>query len=266
MRQVLIVFLCLTLVACGGRKNNQTRKDTRTPNIPIAQTYVKYGDVDRYDWTGTRPWSYPIHGIDVSKFQGDIDWRTAKRGGINFAFIKATEGGDHLDENFHKNWHQSRRARVLRGAYHFYYFCRSATEQANWFIRTVPRDPKALPPVLDMEWNHQSKTCPYKPEASVIRNEMRIFLERLTNYYGKRPIIYSTPDFYKENQLWRVRGYQFWLRSVAGHPSETYPRHRWAFWQYTGTGLVPGIEGKVDLNAFAGSISQWKKWAGSVTR
>lgn len=264
MRVVLLLVLSIALASCGRSKPPEETV-SKVANIKVSTTNVKFDDSDRFDWTGTRPWRYPIHGIDVSKYQGEIDWRTAGRSGVNFAFIKATEGADHLDESFQDNWRAARRAGVLRGAYHFYYFCRTAKEQANWFTRNVPRDAKALPPVLDMEWNHQSRTCKNRPEARKIRSEMRIYLSHVTDHYGKRPIIYVTPDFYAENELWRVRGYNFWLRSVAAHPSEIYKSQRWAFWQYTGTGEVPGIEGNVDINTFSGSVDAWKDWVGHYT-
>jgi lysozyme len=236
------------------------------PDINVSTTNVRFDDVDRFEWQSTRPWQYPIHGVDVSKFQGDIDWSTAGRSGVNFAFIKATEGGDHLDQRFQENWHNARRAGVLRGAYHFYYFCRTPIEQANWFIRNVPREANALPPVLDMEWNHLSRTCRRFPDAITVRREMRVFLDRITQHYGKRPIIYSTPRFYEENELWKVRGASFWLRTVAGHPSEKYPGRSWNFWQYTSTGRIPGIEGDVDINAFSGTVTDWKYWVYYNTR
>ena len=152
-------------------------------------------------------------------------------------------------------------AGMPRGAYHYYYFCRPALEQAAWFINHVPRDPSALPPVLDLEWTHKSRTCPFRPDAATVRAEARIFLQPLTAYYGKRPVIYTTVDFYRDNELWRLDGYPFWLRSVAGHPSDVYPGPALGFWQYTGTGLVDGIDGPTDLNVFAGTRSQWGAWA-----
>ena len=68
-------------------------------------------------------------------------------------------------------------------------------------------------------------------------------------------------DFYRDNDLGRLQGFHFWLRSVAGHPSEVYPDQRWAFWQYTGTGLVEGVDGPTDINVFGGTRSQWTSWA-----
>ncbi len=148
-----------------------------------------------------------------------------------------------------------------RGAYHYFYFCRPAREQAAWFIAHVPRDGAALPPVLDMEWNHLSRTCPHRPAPAAVRAEMAVFMGEIARHYGTRPIVYTTVDFWRDNELWRVRGADFWLRSVAGHPTATYPGQGWTFWQYTGTGVVPGVEGAVDINVFAGTPEAWRRWA-----
>jgi len=260
MRFIFHIVFGFMLASCGSPPPEPAPPVSKASLVKVSTTNVKFDDVDRFEWTGTRPWRYPIHGIDVARFQGEIDWHTAGQSGVNFAFIKATEGGDHLDEKFRQNWSAALRAGVLRGAYHFYYFCRTAAEQANWFIRNVPRDEKALPPVLDMEWNSASPTCRLRPSPAKVRSEMRVYLARVTEHYGKRPVIYVTPNFYKENQLWRVQGYHFWLRTVAGHPTEVYPGRPWTFWQYSSTGQVPGIEGNVDINAFAGSVVDWQNW------
>src|SRR3954471_10078276 len=99
----------------------------------------------------------------ASTFPGSrakIDWASVRSGGTQFAFIKATEGGTLVDERFVENWTAAKQAGVSRGAYHFMFWCRPADEQAAWFKRTVPSDPDALPPVLDLEWNAQSPSCP----------------------------------------------------------------------------------------------------------
>lgn len=253
MRAFILLVLAGLVAACGGGREQ--------PPSRAAAVAPRFADSDPHDWTGIVPWHYQVHGIDVSKYQGDIDWRRVRAAGIDFAFIKATEGGDHTDDRFAENWTAARAAGLPRGAYHYYYFCRPALEQAAWFMTHVPNDPSALPPVLDLEWTHRSRTCPLRPPAETVRAEALRFMQALTAYYRKRPIVYTTPDFYRENELWRLHGYNFWLRSVAGHPTDVYPGQRWAFWQYTGTGHVDGIAGPTDLNVFAGSRSQMMQWA-----
>jgi lysozyme len=255
VRITLILLLCVALAGCGGSRHQVPSRGTAHPEL-------RFADSDPHDWTDSAPWHYPVHGVDVSRWQGDIDWSRVRASGASFAFIKATEGGDVVDPRFADNWEGARRAGLPRGAYHYYYFCRSAAEQAAWFISHVPRDAGALPPVLDMEWNHRSRTCPHRPDAATVRAEMQVFLAAMHAVYHKRPVIYTTVDFYRDNELWRVAGNpSFWLRSVAGHPSTTYPGQDWTFWQYTGTGMVDGIRGPAGINVFAGTHGQWAAWA-----
>lgn len=226
----------------------------------VAVRHPRFGDNDPHSWQGRTPWSYAVHGTDVSKYQGLVDWQQARDAGISFVFIKATEGGDRVDDLFHEHWRGAKAAGIPRSAYHFYYFCRPAAEQARWFIRNVLREAGTLPHVLDMEWNPLSPTCRLRPPAATVKREMRTFLTMIERHYGKRPIIYTSIDFYEDNDLSDFEGYQWWLRSVAAHPDDRYDDERFLFWQYTGTGIVPGIEGDADINVFEGSEAQWQAW------
>ena len=205
------------------------------------------------------PKHYQVHGVDVSRWQGDIDWMKLRTQGANFAFIKATDGGDHLDPMFQKNWRKAKEAGIKRGAYHFFYWCRVASSQAEWFIRNVPKDPDALPPVIDAEYNGES-SCKKRLTRAQYVEKIRVFSEMLERHYGKRPIIYTAPDFYEDNLSGELTNHPFWLRSVAAHPSKRYPNRRWVFWQYSGSGLSHGVTGKIDLNVFYGSVNDWHNW------
>ena len=235
-------------------------------DIRSSGTGPRYGDNDPHDWEDRAPWDYAVHGIDVSKFQNAVDWHSVRAAGIRFAFIKATEGGDRVDDRFQENWIGAKRAGVARGAYHFYYFCRPAIEQARWFVKHVPREKGTLPPVLDMEWNPLSPSCKLRPEPAVVRREMNIFLNFVRRHYGRTPIVYTAPDFYDDNDLAKIDGVEFWLRSVAGHPDQSYPGQEWTFWQYTGTGQMRGVEGDTDINVFRGSFDAWRTWLDGAAR
>ncbi|MCC2688766.1 MAG: glycoside hydrolase [Rhizobiaceae bacterium] len=232
----------------------------------VSVTHPRFSDSDPHRWEGGAPWSYAVHGTDVSKYQRTVDWEKAKASGVSFAFIKATEGGDRVDSHFNEHWRGTKAAGIPRSAYHFYYFCRPAAEQARWFIANVPSDRSALPPVLDMEWNPDSPTCKLRPDAATVRSEMKTFLEIVERHYGKKPIIYTSIDFFDDNGLSGFRGYPYWLRSVAGHPRDKYRGHPFTFWQYTATGVIPGIGGNADVNVFNGDMSAWRKWLKANSR
>jgi lysozyme len=253
LRTTFSILLISILAACGSGGGKV---------IPVGEAVApNFRDADPVDFKGQRPSRYPVHGIDAARFQKSVNWKKARRNGVNFAFIKATEGGDLLDTAFKQHWRGAGQAGVARGAYHFYYFCTTPEVQARWFIRNVPKTKGMLPPVLDMEWNPFSPTCAHRrPTANVVKDEMRRWLKIVEAHYGQRAIIYTTPRFYKENELANFRGPEFWLRTTAKTPREAYPGQSWRFWQYSSTGLIDGIQGEVDLNAFAGSRAEWNAW------
>lgn len=223
----------------------------------------RFRDAKPINFGRVKPKHYAVHGVDVSRWQGDIDWVKLRGQGANFAFIKATDGGDHLDPMFMKNWRGADAAGIKRGAYHFFYWCRVASQQADWFIRNVPRVEGALPPVIDVEWNGES-SCKRRPSPAQVREKMQVFMDRLEQHYGQRPIIYTSPDFYADNLRGAFPNHPFWLRAVAQHPSKVYPGRNWLFWQYSGSGLSQGVNGRIDLNVFHGSEAEWRRWVGGA--
>ena len=214
-------------------------------------------------FTGPYPNDFAIHGIDVSKYQGDIDWAQVKSSGVKFAYIKATEGGDHIDAKFQQNWNGARAAGLPRGAYHFVYWCRPWREEMRNFIETVPNDRDALPPVLDVEATPESKKCKRRLERGPAVAEMREMLRAMERHYGKKPVIYSTVDFYEAilspNEL---EDYPIWIRSTKYSPHVKYGSRNWHFWQFQSDAKIPGIVGNVDRNAFRGDHKQWLAFMG----
>jgi lysozyme len=199
---------------------------------------------------------YPIQGIDISHHQGTIDWQALKQeGNVQFVFMKATEGGDFKDTKFQYNWKAAKEVGIRRGAYHFYSFCKSGTEQAANFMASVPIDNEALPPVVDLEFLGSCKKRPLVQEAI---KEIQLFLNLLEKKYGKRPILYTTYDFYAVYLKEQLTNYDLWIRDTQKEP--TLENRAWTFWQFSNRGARKGIKGNVDLNVFGGTIQSFNHY------
>ena len=189
---------------------------------------------------------YSVHGIDVSAYQGRIDWRTVARNRVRFAFIKASEGATLRDQRFARNWREARAAGVLRGAYHYFQPNRGGQTQADLFARTVPLAPGDLPPVLDVEAANFH-------DVAVLRREVARWLRLIEAHYGVRPILYSNHSFYKRHLAGHFDDYPLWLAHYeVARPS--LPRSKWIIWQHSDESHVPGIRGVVDFNVFQGNF------------
>lgn len=195
---------------------------------------------------------YKLHGVDVSRHQRIVDWPSLKGAGISFAFIKATEGVTLRDSFFHKNWNGAQETKITRGAYHFFLAEKDAGVQAANFIVNVQLSPGDLPPVLDVEVT-RGKT------GEEIRAGMRTWLAIVEKAYGVRPIIYSSPVFYRRYLAGHFEDYPFWIASYGTKKKQAPPRINWHFWQHTDAGRLDGIAKEVDLNVFHGDSSEFFK-------
>lgn len=217
--------------------------------LPIALVLLCLSTLAMLLYTGT-VWpnalfvsNYPVRGIDVSSYQEHIDWRSVARSGqYSFAFIKATEGRNYKDAYFQENWRGTKVQGILRGAYHFYSDYRTGIEQANNYISVVPKEAGMLPPVLDLEVSGN--------DHRTMLRELNRFLNRLQQYYGVKPIIYTDHDRYTEYIQGNFENYTIWIRDVYA-PVQWGNVQNWTFWQYNDRGHVPGVSGYVDLNVFS---------------
>ena len=227
----------------------------------------RFGDYKPVRIKGPHPRTFPVHGIDISRYNAKIDWKAAKRAGVEFVFIKVTEGKNDVDRKFRRHWKEARLAGVARSAYHFYYFCATPEAQARNYIRNVPKSWTSLPPVLDLEWNHHSPTCKRKPKRKEVVRITKKWLSIIEKHYGQKPIIYLPINFYRDNfNRGELKGYQYWLRSVRAHPKHRFGNHPFTFWQYSGTGRITGHRGEMDLNVFNGTREDWRWWVAENTR
>ena len=193
----------------------------------------------------------PIHGIDVSKFQGNIDWNAVASSGVKFAWIKATEGGDR-DARFQANWEGAKAAGIPHGAYHFVYWCRPPLEEIHIFEQNAPVDPDALPPVLDVEATPTSPTCHRH------LNPRRRHRRHAGHAAGDGAPLRQAADHLHDHRF--LRGGPFRRRvgglSDLGALDQT-PSRREVRRLNQSDGRVPGIGGKVDKDAFYGTKEQW---------
>jgi lysozyme len=191
---------------------------------------------------------YSVRGVDVSAHQGAIDWDLLKADGVDFAYIKASEGETFNDPRFSRNWYGAEQAGVLRGAYHFFTQCRSGKAQAQNFIRVVPADPNALPPAVDAE--HMGP-CLQTPAVKDVAAEIAVFLDALQAQYKVRPIIYTTREFHDAYLVGKFPKERFWVRRLLLAPH--FRQGQWVFWQYHNWGRRAGVSGPIDLDVFKGT-------------
>lgn len=189
---------------------------------------------------------YAVHGIDVSSYQGRIDWPEVSRNHVKFAFIKATEGVTLRDPRFSRNWSAARRAGIYRGAYHYFQPTYDGARQANLFTRTVPLAPGDLPPVLDVEHSEFH-------DVAIMRRNVAVWLRLVERHYGVRPILYSNYSFYKRYLAGHFDNYPLWLAHYEVDQPRL-PREKWIIWQHSDESYIPGIRGTVDFNVFQGSF------------
>lgn len=195
---------------------------------------------------------YPIRGIDISHHQGRIRWNEVPKD-VRFVYMKATEGSDWVDPEFLSNWKAAAQSGIRRGAYHYFRFSSSGREQAAHFLRTVPFDANALPPVVDLEFGG-NETNPLSVEA--FRRELNDFLERIRLAMKTEPIIY-TDNHFRDTYLADVPIHRLWYQSFLFRPpSET----TWIFNQYSERSHIRGIDGMVDADVFNGSEDDFNRF------
>jgi len=181
------------------------------------------------------------YGVDVSTHQGHIDWEDVARDDIEFAFIKATEGGDLVDARFVENWRGARQAGIDVGAYHFFTLCRSGEDQAANFLSQLPRLESDLAPALDLEF---PGNCSERPPVEWVQREVRTWVGLVEEKTGLEVLLYVQGDFDEAYRITPMFDRPVWHRRILRRPSE----NEWLVWQLSYFADVEGIDGGVDLN------------------
>ena len=208
------------------------------------------------------------YGIDVSHYQGEIDWDQVKQNepGIAFVYIKATQSGTVTDSCFGKNWSNAKQAGILRGAYHFFNAAVDAKTQADFFMNTVGKlEPNDLPPWLDLESGQYSGVDDVSPEAFV--NSVFTWLEEVEKVWGIKPVVYASPAFMSEHlgderfAAYPLAVAQYNTQIDAPQLEGAWQGKSWTFWQYSENGTIKGINGNVDLDRYNGPVGELLKFA-----
>ncbi|MEF9917863.1 MAG: GH25 family lysozyme [Eubacterium sp.] len=202
--------------------------------------------------------NYSIKGVDVSTYQGFINWPILAKNDIVFAFIKATEGSSFEDDDFQYNFTEALKTPLMIGAYHFFSYESTGQAQADHYIKTVPLSDRCLPPVVDIEFYGQYSRFNV-PDEDQTRKELSVLLEKLNAHYAKKPIIYTSSKVYNLYIADYFQDYPIWISNYSGSPSLTDKRP-WTFWQYTNKGVMPGYSGyspNIDLNVYRGTKEEF---------
>ena len=268
-------------------KSSTTKRSRKThKHIPLISFFKKnmklawwlggFGIVALYIWafyyffvgpTGFRwralygdaqyPQGYEIHGIDISHYQGDINWSKLRHSIIEgcplrFVIIKSTEGASRVDEKFKDNFFQAREHGFIRGAYHFWSNKSKAREQAYFFLEHAKLEDGDLPPVLDIEH------YPNDVKLEDFQRDVLTWLHIVEDRYHVKPIIYTYFKF-KEKYLSApvFDDYPYWIAHY--YVDKVEYKGQWKFWQHTDAGKLPGIHGYVDLDIYNGSYYDLKK-------
>lgn len=191
--------------------------------------------------------SNQLSGIDVSKWQGSVNWPSVQAAGIAFAFARATYGNSVVDSYFDINWPAMKEAGIIRGAYHFFLATEDPTQQAEFFISTVRSlDPGDLPPVIDVESGSGT--------SSTLAADVQTWLNVVEQGLGRKPIIYTAPSYWNANLTSAFGDYALWVAEYGvSSPKPVNGWSNWTFWQHSSTGTVSGINGAVDLDYFNGT-------------
>lgn len=243
-----------------SKKSRQKLKQKQLKLILILSTLIIFILASIYEVkkrnSFEESFKYIVKGIDLSHHNPILKWEEVAKQGVAFAYIKASEGISHSDRNYIYNYELAKKNNVRIGAYHFFSFNSLGEEQAKHFIKTASLSSGDLYPAIDVE---HSPSNVYSKDSSFRKNiidELIKLENKLFNYYGIHPIIYTNTDCYN---LYIKDNFPFnfiWISSINKEPSDKISN--WIIWQFTHKGELNGLSENVDLNYFRYSLDQLK--------
>lgn len=196
-------------------------------------------------WTPSRD-RYPVQGVSVSAAQGEVDWRTLRTEGVDFAYLRATSGGGERDPRFAENWTEARKAGLRYGAELVFDPCERASDQATLFITTVPRDNAALPPVVRIG---DDSACVPPPGRDLLLSELNTLLNVIEVHGGKPALIRLPRAMEERHDLASGINRTLWMEGNFFPPD--YATHGWVMWTASDMKRIEGADGPVEWNVVA---------------
>lgn len=191
-------------------------------------------------------------GVDLSHYQGNVDMNALAEQGIDFIYIKATEGSSFVDDHYSDNNKNAMETRLLTGAYHFFSFDSDGETQAKHFIQTIGNQKGKLIPAVDVEYYGDKRKNP--PDLQDVQSSLKKCLDVLEEEYQCKPVIYTTLPFYNKYIRGDFEEYPLWIRNVY-FPANIFPGKHWTFWQYDDKTIWEAYQGGdryIDVNVFHG--------------
>ncbi|MCB0334556.1 MAG: hypothetical protein KDD55_13720 [Bdellovibrionales bacterium] len=197
-----------------------------------------------------------IHGIDLSHFNGEVQWPVLRKleNRPHFIVLKATEGIDYLDPAFNDHWEAALQHGFIRGAYHFFVAHDDPIAEAQWYIKNVSLQKGDLYPIVDVE-------RATKNEKPGLKQRLQQFLSYLEKHYGVAPIVYTGPNFWNTSIGGSIHDGELWIAQYeVDAPSIPIGWNDWSFWQFTQEGKIAGVEKPVDMNRFSHSRKEFDQF------
>lgn len=241
-----LILLGLLVVACQSNSKDQV---SPTKLAALNETSVEKDKIPQASF---------LKGVDVSHYQGKIDWTKLKSDQCYFAYAQATDGITFFDPMFSVNWTAMKANGIYRGAYHFFEPEDDPISQADSFMKAVGSvSQNDLPPMLDLEKMMKG--------ISVEAYQARVhkWLTYMEEKFNKKPIIYTNPSFankYLNDSSFEP--YTLWIAEYdvdAPEVPKAWSSKGWRIWQYNSKGKVNGISGNVDMDKFKGDVDMFKK-------
>lgn len=257
---LLIALVCLSTTADAAKKKKKKKVEEEgyyatlpqpDPIMPPLSPQPTLGLLEVIDEQKQDDHfaNHQLGGIDVSHYQGQINWsEVARNANITYVYIKATEGAKLVDDTYLTNLKGARRAGLKVGCYHFFSPTADVRQQFTNFTHTVKLKDHDLIPIIDIE--HRGKAS-----LKQFQSRLKLFLRLVEEHYGVRPILYTSRDFYNKYLSGPFTHYKYMIARYHTDIPKLCDNAAFVMWQYSASSYIRGIRGKVDRSCLMDSYT-----------